>query len=373
VTRTFRHEFEPTQLNRIGPNVQLTSAEIEQAGLLEVLQTPGARLMSGALLESLLSQSSNNFLFNQQLGQAREVKVALSGLLGRFVARAYLTRHHGYTIYGHLSSSPVVLHGGQHAQVVRNARGDLPDWVVWHPGNRGLAIAEAKGSHDPHGPFQSLERAWTQAQRVDLLIAGHSPPLKRFAVATRWGVENSDLSEPIIAVRDPEERGDATPEEVGAVTIGLVRLHIANLLRGLGHVDLADSIDTLRTSSVTSPVDSPRDVALAALDRTRVRALSRDGTVSAPTDRLIGGIVTRAGILRGGGELSITDQEVLGRLDLGATFVGLDIELIRASIEGDLDGLIAELVKARLAESSEVRTDKAGTWIRLLDDGYLAV
>ena len=90
MTRTFAHEFEPSHLNSIGSQVALTSAEIEQAGILEVLQTPGALLMSGALLESLLSQTSSEFLFAQHLGRAREVKVALSGLLGRFVARAYL-------------------------------------------------------------------------------------------------------------------------------------------------------------------------------------------------------------------------------------------------------------------------------------------
>ena len=205
MTRTFAHEFDPSHLNVIGPQVALTSAEIEQAGILEVLQTPGAVLMSGALLESLLSQTSSQFLFAQQLGRAREVKVALSGLLGRFVARAYLTRHYGYSFYCHLSSSAVVLHGGRRARVVKNARGDLPDWVVWRPGGQGLAIAEAKGSHDRQGPQSALNRAWAQAQRVDLIAGRRKLPLKRFAIATRWGVASSSLSEPIIAVHDPEE------------------------------------------------------------------------------------------------------------------------------------------------------------------------
>ncbi len=371
MTRTFAHEFDPSHLNPIGPQVSLTSAEIEQAGILEVLQTPGALLMSGALLESLLSQTSGQFLFAQQLGRAREVKVALSGLLGRFVARAYLTRHHGYTFYGHLSSSTVVLDGGRRAQVIKNAPGDLPDWVVWKPPGRGLAIAEAKGSHDRQGPQSALNRAWAQAQRVDLVTGGRKPPMKQFAITTRWGVASSTLPQPIIAVRDPEEPGDATPEEIAASALGIARVHIANLLRPLGHSDLADRIDQLRLNGSVPGDRGLRVAAVDALKDAPVRRLLRDGTDAIPAN-LIGGIVTRAGVLRGGADLPAADQEVLGRLDLGATFVGLDVDLVRALIDGDLDALRNELVKARLSESDDVRTDRAGTWVRRLGDGYLA-
>ena len=90
MTRAFRHTFEPAHQNPIsGQDVRLTIREIEDAGLLEVVQTPGAAFGSWAVLESLL-QPGSRFVFREPLGQAREVKVALSGLFGRFVARAYL-------------------------------------------------------------------------------------------------------------------------------------------------------------------------------------------------------------------------------------------------------------------------------------------
>jgi hypothetical protein len=77
MTRTFSHAFQPAAESPCGTVAHLTSAEIENAALLEILQTPGARLMSGAILESLLTTANDQFLFTQPLGQAREVKVAL--------------------------------------------------------------------------------------------------------------------------------------------------------------------------------------------------------------------------------------------------------------------------------------------------------
>ena len=92
MTRTFRHEFDPPQEDPIAgqDDVELTVQQIEDAGLLEVLQTPGAALGSWALLDALLEPTGDGtpFVFRRPLGEAREVKVALSGLFGRFVACA---------------------------------------------------------------------------------------------------------------------------------------------------------------------------------------------------------------------------------------------------------------------------------------------
>ncbi|MEX2374520.1 MAG: hypothetical protein WD942_02910 [Dehalococcoidia bacterium] len=69
-------------------------SEIEDAGIREVLQTPGAAYGAWSILDALLAPTGAGtpFIFRQPLGQAREVKVALSGLFGRFVARAYQPR-----------------------------------------------------------------------------------------------------------------------------------------------------------------------------------------------------------------------------------------------------------------------------------------
>ena len=70
-------------------------ANIEDAGIREVIKIPGAAFGAWSILDALLTPTGAGtpFIFRKPLGQAREVKVALSGLFGRFVARAYLERY----------------------------------------------------------------------------------------------------------------------------------------------------------------------------------------------------------------------------------------------------------------------------------------
>jgi hypothetical protein len=62
---------------------------------------------SGCLLTT--TGPGTPFVFKEPLGQAREVKVALSGLFGRFVARAYLERYFSLSIFVHLGSRSLLL------------------------------------------------------------------------------------------------------------------------------------------------------------------------------------------------------------------------------------------------------------------------
>lgn len=98
MARTFIHRFDPISASPVvGPTVDLEVSEIEDAGIREVLQTPGAAYGAWSILDALLAATGPGtpFIFREPLGQAREVKVALSGLFGRFVARAYLERYFG--------------------------------------------------------------------------------------------------------------------------------------------------------------------------------------------------------------------------------------------------------------------------------------
>lgn len=97
-----------------------------------MLQTPGAAYGAWSLLDALLAPTGpgTSFLFRQPLGQAREVKVALSGLFGRFVARAYLERYFDLSIFAHLGNHVIDLDRRKQARIKRLARGDLPDWIA---------------------------------------------------------------------------------------------------------------------------------------------------------------------------------------------------------------------------------------------------
>ena len=119
--------------------------------LKEVLQTPGAGFSSWAFLDTLLRPGAP-FVFHKPLGQSREVKVALSGLFGRFVARAYLEKYFGLSVFAHLGRGTLVLDGPRQIDVHRREQGDLPDWIACTASLSNLTVAEAKGSHDPSGP-----------------------------------------------------------------------------------------------------------------------------------------------------------------------------------------------------------------------------
>src|SRR6202020_472282 len=85
VTRTLLHSFDPpAESPVVGPTVGLEVSEIEDAGIREVLQTPGTAYGAWSILDALLTPTGTGtpFIFTEPLGQAREVKAALSGLFG---------------------------------------------------------------------------------------------------------------------------------------------------------------------------------------------------------------------------------------------------------------------------------------------------
>ncbi|WP_316186570.1 MULTISPECIES: hypothetical protein [unclassified Bradyrhizobium] len=246
MTRTFLHSFSPASASpATGATVDLEVSEIEDAGIREVLQTPGAAYGAWSILDALLTPTGAGtpFIFKEPLGQAREVKVALSGLFGRFVARAYLEHYFNLSIFAHLGSRTIDLDRRRRVKVTRLSRGDLPDWIACAANLSSLTVAEAKGCHDVGGPAKALDRAWTQAGRINVTAQGRKITIKRIAIATRWGMAAAGPPEAHLSVRDPIDEGEPiAPEEKGALFIGLLRLHIANLIKPLGHAELAAAL-----------------------------------------------------------------------------------------------------------------------------------
>ena len=369
-TKTFRHSFYPWHKDPVrNVEVKLSVEEIEEAGIREVLQTPGAALGSWSLLDALLAKC-NEFKFVEPLGQAREVKVVLSGLFGRFVARAYLERYLGLVYFTHLGKSKLKLGRRLRVRVERRPGhlGDLPDWVACAGNLTQLTVAEAKGSHAYSGPESAITQARKQIDRVHVFGGRGQLPVKQVAVATRWGMLKDGPSEPWISVHDPEEEGeDYTEEEVDAALLGVARLHMGNLLGGLGHNELAGELRTVaqgRTAAQEYPAAGPTRQLLGAAGETGNRL--RDAGAEAIGDAVIGGIVTRAGALddRVPGD---TDVSVLARLDLRPVFVGVTEEAVRAAIEGDTQFFRERGSQSMVASSTESlpRLDMAGEVVRL--------
>lgn len=361
MTRTFLHSFDPAAQSPVGGStVDLDVSEIEDAGIREVLQTPGAAYGAWSILDVLLmpTGSGTPFIFKEPLGQAREVKVALSGLFGRFVARAYLERYFGLSIFAHLGNGKLILDRRRAVEIKRLARGDLPDWVACASDLSSLTVAEAKGCHDPGGPAKALDRAWAQAQRIDVTAGKRKLTVKRIAIATRWGTATAGPTDAHLSVRDPLDEGEQLdPKEKDSPFIGLLRIHIANLIEPLGHAELADALRGLTKQPFLRRLQ--RDVAHARvlLDSAPVREFKSANSI----DGLVGGIVTRAGPITNS-DVGAADQEALARLNLRPVFVGIERDLIRAAIDGE-----AESIRGRLANIANVdelaRPDRAGGWI----------
>lgn len=359
---TFQHSFTPTSAAPVAGVADLTVREIEDAGIREILQTPGSVLGNWQILGALLDPSAASFRFLEPLGHAREVKTAVSGLFGRFVARAYATRYLGLTHFTHVRKPPMRLSGMMRGELDRvpGKSGDMPDWVAWGPA-KGLAIVEAKGCHDTKSPAKALERAYNQACRAEIKIGTRRAPFKRYAIATRWGFRSPKLTEPMLWVHDPEEDGAITPEEMDALRVGITRWHIATLLKPLGFANLSDTL--IRLSSVIFRNHRERIEAEAREVLRTLPGYRIDGAAPGPEDMLIGGFVSRAGPLAG--IVSLSDQEVLRRHELTPAFVGVEHRQIKMAI----DGIVDPNVKAEdVATSRLAGDDGAGSWVFRLED-----
>ena len=364
--RTFRHEFDPPNANPIpGRYVELTVEQVEDAALREVLQTPGAALGSWAVLGSLL-QPGHAFTFREPLGQSREVKVALSGLFGRFVARAYLERYFHLSVFSHVGTESIVLDGVRRIEIFKRAPGDLPDWIACNSSLTDITIAEAKGCHDTSGPKRALDRAWNQANRVELHVRGSRVTTKRIAIATRWGMATGGPIEPWIAVRDPTDEGDPVEEaDRHAIFFGIFRHHVANMISSLGHLELAEALRRIASSRTERAQMAATQQARHLLDQANVEdVVMDDGTEIAG---LIGTYVTRAGPLVGT-DVSAVNWQAFARVDLRPVFVGVQLESVRRAI--DTERLtISDGRSDRPAVPDTVRTDHAGGWIIPLGEG----
>lgn len=128
-------------------------------------------------------------------------------------------------------------------------------------------MAEAKACHDVGGPAKALDRAWAQAGRIDLTARGRKVTVKRIAIATRWGMAAAGPADAHLSVRDPVDEGEPIePAEKDALFIGLLRLHIANLIKPLGHSELAAMLHRLTQQPFARRLQDDLGRARAMLD-----------------------------------------------------------------------------------------------------------
>ena len=369
-TKTFQHSFHPRCNDpEPGGKVELSVEAIEAAGVREVLQTPGAVLGSWSLLDALLA-NCDEFKFLEPLGQAREVKVALSGLFGRFVARAYLERYGGLHYFAHLGGEEIELCSRLRVRVVPRSgqKGDLPDWVACAEDLTKLTVAEAKGSHARSGPGSAITQARKQVARVDVHGGHGRMAVKRVAVATRWGMLKDGPVESWIKVHDPDDEGEKyTAEEADAALLGVVRLHMGNLLARLGHQELAAEVRAVARARTVAQEAAARELAQQLVGSAgEMGSRLRDTRAEAIGDAVVGGVVTRAGALEDH-VTAVTDLSVLAKLDLRPVFVGVSAEAVSAAITGNTEYFRSRRRQDVAGSDAESwpRLDAAGKVVRL--------
>ncbi|MGR3321399.1 MAG: hypothetical protein ACU0DK_05670 [Pseudooceanicola sp.] len=254
-------------------------------------------------------------------GIGRDAKSAYSSLLGRYMARAYLTAFEGVRVLVPLDIAKRWFEGTSF-EIRKDPSGNglEADWIGLD-GN-GLVIVEAKGSHNnalaawanPTGSPTVLESAIGQVERTAVFrrTPNRKLPSKRWAIASRWGTEQNGR-DPTVIAWDPDEgelEGDDYKElerillqadlqavatgmrytyEVGAFSGFLTvtdgpgdRLRVGNRLMGPGLFAAVGpfGIFPIRTQTDLPRVGQARDLvpnmALAALSAQYIRSV-REG------------------------------------------------------------------------------------------------
>ena len=338
--------------------VHLSVSNIEEVGLMEVLQPSGAKYGNWDFLEELLVEKPHNesFVFENQLAAAREVKVSLSCLFGRFVARTYLQKYFGMTNFFHLQSDEFTLGGPKNIKIKRRAKGNLPDWIAIDKDYSNLMVAEVKGCHPSSGLKATIDRAWKQANRVEIDFNGNSIPLHRIAIVAHWGFTDGKTETPTkiyvkYSVDDHILTKPILPKIIEVIYLSLLREHLGRLLLSFGgkYEELANNIMEINQSTNIEEEESNISSSLISLNRTpKTEIENTERNRIGPISRLlIGTVVTKAGKIR---IQNVTEDDVakLMKLKLQPYFVGFDCELIEKIINGNL-GEIQDYISENLS------------------------
>ena len=183
-------------------------------------------------------------------GVGRDARIAFSGLLGRYFARAHLVGCEGVRLLVPLDTAKRWLRGTPY-RIAKSprTRGLEADWIGLD--SNGLVIAEAKGTFNegvrtwngPNSTPQILRTAIGQAGRTAVFITSTRSklPAKRWAIASRWATERNG-KRPTLLAWDPEEEG-LKDDDYRALGRILHRADIFSVMRGLGHVEAFDMLE----------------------------------------------------------------------------------------------------------------------------------
>ena len=208
--------------------------------------TPHMATIWTDLFQSIISPVSELRWRDDGPGIGRDARIAYSSLLGRYMARAYLTEKEMVRSLVPLDVVKRELEGTPY-EIAKDPpnRGLEADWIGLE--GSGLVIVEAKGTFDNgirtwHGPSKSpriLQTAINQAERTAVFqrYSGRKLPAKRWAIASRWGTDYNNRESTLFGWSSEQ---DKLPEDdYHALAKSLIRADLAGVLKGLGHSEAA--------------------------------------------------------------------------------------------------------------------------------------
>ena len=176
-------------------------------------------------------------------GIGRDARVAYSSLLGRYLARSYLTEYEDVRVLVPLDVARRYL-ADTHFSIgrVRHYGGHEADWIGFD--HDGLVIVEAKGTFNNtrdrwHGPQSTppiLQTAISQVRNTLVLHGNRVVPTKRWAIASRWGTEENKREPTLMACLEYDSSGQEHYDgDLAVVRDRLARADVDGVMRGLGH------------------------------------------------------------------------------------------------------------------------------------------
>lgn len=243
------------------------------------------------LFQSLLVPTPELLWRAPGLGIGRDAQTAYSNLLGRYMARTYLTECERVRVLVPLDVAKRRLEGTAYSVGKQpHSQGYEADWIGLD--DHGLVICEAKGTSEPsdkpwRGPWHSwpqpLQTAIGQACRTTVFADYHRRvlPARRWAIATRWGVEFTGIDPTLLAWHDD---GDALPQrDYRALSRLLLKADLQQMMSTLRISDDEDVSSDIRPSDI--PPDIHRFLGLRDPDLRFAAAIGPFGVHSLRSER----------------------------------------------------------------------------------------
>ena len=238
-----------------GAQYSMMLSEIGNAAARETLVTATSHMAAiwTDLFDDLILPNSPSLRWRGDgPGIGRDARIAYSSLLGRYMARAYLTEREGVRVLVPLDEAKRRFKGTRY--VIEKdplGRGLEADWIGLD--DYGLVIVEAKGTFDSgiktwRGPRSEPQILRTAVEQVERTAVFRYPrrklPAKRWAIASRWGTEENRREPTLLAwVAWDSEEEQLDEDDYQELYHILHSTDVDGVLGGMGHPGSAQALD----------------------------------------------------------------------------------------------------------------------------------